>query len=552
MSERTFSDKDVKLKLASFKKLVDKCAKSVSESYPWFKANTVVSTVSASEFSGVEKINITANSKSNNFACILNFSVKDIMTKNAATLRGDILRKFRHNALEWKNAENNEKQAKIEKKQDENADLDKKLVKVNEEKDFTRKEAKEIIARYLTKFLKDRYRDQFKKNKGFGIVADYIANNVLYEIENGKTEFTVRDVIGKFFNINKLNKIAKQEADRYFDSDLQDARTTYLTDKVKELALVSGKELTALNYQQQYEALKSSELQEKFKNLKLNNIGQIKDFCETCAMQIMNMNGLSSIEITYKNEGALGTYIDNGHGNQRLNINLSKIKSTTELYLTIVHELKHAVDSSINQHNADLRGESLKDGRGLLNNISESIKGSGMERGTEGYKFLLKVKRYCYHVNPNERSARNMEINALMLIADTIDDDDVKEKEKFRTSLKAYVDYQQKTINNCSKQGFEALKQEYETLKAKGVDFTETAEKMISERFKYIEDIIARFGDTSIDEEVMDKAKSLHTKFGGRTYAENTSQSEQERIKQEEIIRQSDEEASKARESKEF
>lgn len=520
MENNVVDQKVVQGKLKAFKKIVNDCTKLISSGFPWFKFKT---NPTISSVGGVQKVTYNKDGVP---VCNIDFSTKEVLTKNSAELTNEVYSRLYNAALQWKSGLKNNEKNKEEKKvvaDNKVLNLEGKTLLNKDDTAVTRKRAKEIIAASIQKLLENNYKGKLKKSllhgDEYAAVANAIADRVLTRIDEQRgVDFTAKDIVKTFFDMSKLDEINKQEVSEAFGDVVVSSRLSFISNKVDELSMVPGKELVALGYAQQYEALKSKQLAEQFQNLKINDIHAVKKYCESIANRIMSKAGLNDIKITYKDEGALGQYVDMGYGNHSLNINLSRINSISELTMTITHELTHATDSAVNQVNAKLGIGQIneKTGTGLINNIQESVAGSGMSVGSEGYSYLLRLKNCCYHVNPNERHARQNELASLMFMVENLGGAPGTKNEIVK-SIKAYINYQNKTIEMCRPEKISSMENEFNRLKDKGA-LTHRAVSMIEQRLNYLKQLQqGGFFDASADQETMLEADKLYTKLTGKS-----------------------------------
>lgn len=349
-----------------------------------------------------------------------------------------------------------------------------------------------ILSKYLRDFIAKNYPDDFKK---FNNIADFIAGQIIAE----SSEKDIEKILGKFFDTKKIDVSAIIKVDDFLGKNLSNARISYLSEKASELLI--GKydkdgnyippnkndELVALSYHEQAEELMSTSLIGKFKQIDKNGdftySSEIKDFCVSYARKFFASNGLASIKITFNSKGALGSYYDSGPQNQSFNINLqklNKIHSITELVMTLSHELTHAVDSSLNM----AQGKFNEYGGGLLNDIDEDISRTTLQGS--GLDLLKELKRYCYHINPNERHARINEISALEFMNKASEDDKELQGE-VQKSIARFNVYQQRTvdmINNLPNKIAE-FKSKLKTLG----NVSNSDRKLIEDRIGYLEEM---------------------------------------------------------------
>ena len=340
-----------------------------------------------------------------------------------------------------------------------------------------------LLTRYLEGFLPSYCGEYFTK---FDNISALVANNIVDSMEPDQIE----KMAGIFFDFGTLNYLIDKNISDYASipiEELREARLGALYNKARELWKDQDRQPEAIGVTQQYQALMSDKLKSQFSMLVANqgkglsNTIDIEAFCRNYANTYMESNGLKPIDLTFENIGELGSYIDAGT-KQRININLSKISSVSELVSTLSHELTHAVESSINKSN----GEQTKEGFGLADNISYDISGLSLPKHSPEYKVLRQINYYCYRLNPNERSARYGELSALKFMQSIATTE--KEKEQLSNTIDEFVTYQTQTldiIKRLSENSFMAdIEKRVEEILAS--DIPEADKQLFRERMAYI------------------------------------------------------------------
>ncbi len=308
--------------------------------------------------------------------------------------------------------------------------------------------AKQIIAEYLKNYLPTVYADDFKH---FRAISEFVANQIVSEIG----EQDIEKILSQFFDIAAfgIDDLATAKVDLFLGKS-HSARMSKILGTAADFAVDPEKEILSISYEQQAQALIGGDvsdpnygkLAQKFEATqsgeKCLTGSAVKEFCEFYVHNFLSAHNVKDIDVTFDNKGALGTFYDNGNSHS-ININLQKLKkmgSFAELAMTLSHELTHAVDASRNK----AEGKYNLDGSGLLNDISEDISGSGATGDAKA--LLVRLKRMCYHVNPNERHARMGELSALMFMQKMAGGNSALQ-EDMKKSVARYVKYQQKTID---------------------------------------------------------------------------------------------------------
>lgn len=353
-----------------------------------------------------------------------------------------------------------------------------------------KQEAKEVkdkarataaIAEYLKKFLPKYFADKFEK-------FDHISELIASQIVEGLDEKDFTNILTNFFDLSKLDENAKKLVDKFLGIDFETARLDKVTSKAM-LLFDSDKGVQSLSYLQQAEELLSINNQNLFKEA-LNSgnfIENSKEFCMAYAKSFLAAHNISEIEVTFNNEGELGTFNDTNPPS--ININTSKLSSISEFVQTISHELTHAVDSCANRVNGNFNRE----GGGILNSVDEDTSDCGLKNGTPEYAFLNELKRYCYFVDPSERNARLGELSALKFMEQMSDSDGMGRKgelfNSLSSSIQSYVKYQNKTIKHCE----DLSPAKIESFRSQMNSFGKLPKKALSymeERIDYLEGIV--------------------------------------------------------------
>jgi len=354
-----------------------------------------------------------------------------------------------------------------------------------------KEQAQELLSKYLEVFLSKACGEEFYE-------FDDISSLVAAQIIEGLDSEDLEKMLGLFFDFSQFDDEALSHVASFTEKEVFQLRASKLYQKASDFWKDPDKVPEALNATQQYQALMSMSLKEQFSKVAHKDLKKgaefdvdVEDFCKSYANAFMDSNGLKPIPITFKNEGELGTYIDEGNAHS-ININLSKIYSVTELVSTLSHELTHAVESSINKAN----GGQTPEGFGLADNISYDISGisDGLKNEPsckQALDLLKRLNKYCYHINPNERSARFGELSAIKFMS-AIADTDIAKKE-LRETAESFNRYQTQTYNiltNLSDKNFVSkLKAEVDEVLASNMSAHD--KKFFSDRFDYIKEIIS-------------------------------------------------------------
>jgi len=464
-------------------------------------------TFSAGKNSNEGIISVSAEKGGKGF--YLNLPTKMLINKSALEIRKYLLRQINLAVVSEKEETENKNKTPEQVQQEKDKDI--KLEKPGKE-EITKNKATLILSSYLKGFLADNYAENFKK---FGPVADLIAKRIVESM----TERDMRKLLGAFFDssvLKEVDKLAFNKIDEFIGVT-KTSRITFLSQK-SDYALRKGDDVQSLNYEQQKVALmdvinsNNTNIKEEFNSLGFGSSREEKEnFCIKYVSYFMQSRKLKSIPVTFENKGALGTFRDR-NGEKSININLSKIKSVSELVMTLSHELTHATDSIIND--------------GLQNNIEESITGSGYKSGSDVYGYLLKLKKICYKLNPNERRGRIGELSALQFMVETCNNDDTKEE--LKKSIAKFIRYQENTIKQYNDLALADLEMEAQNLG----QLNGRASEMIRERLNYLKKI-QNDNDFSDELQSIEDAKSYLDKLNGES--ENSSNKTQSQIDEQQL-----------------
>ncbi len=373
---------------------------------------------------------------------------------------------------------------------EKNSDHEAAAEKVAEanQNETNRDKAQKLLATYLEGFLARYYGKHFKE---FDDISQVIAFRILGDLPPEKVE----EMANPFFDFSKIEMDAIEKLAEFKDVEVSELLDECRRDRIYNQAQTfwkePGQEPKAISATNQYLALMSTSLKGEFAKVLseqeaggANKTATLKSFCKTYSDTFLASNGLKPVEVTFDANGDLGTFSDEGTSH-KININLSKINSVSELVSTLSHELTHAVEDAIKKS----QGEVTKEGFGLVNNISNDISENGIDASTEigrrQLDVLKKLNENCYRVNPHERTARYGEISAIKFM------DELATTDRMRAQLEQtvwdFAVYQGKTLGALQTvhddAKFEALMTEanevYSSLPGK-------AKKLFDERMAYL------------------------------------------------------------------
>ncbi len=365
----------------------------------------------------------------------------------------------------------------------------------------TKRKAIECLAGYLNKFLPKYFEGKFKD---FTAISELVASQIISEMG----EEDIEKILGVFFKLENFNDKAEKLVEEFL-GESENARYNHIVGKATELMIDPNKEVVGLNYMQQYEELMSVSIKNKFKEAVNNDsksLSDFKNFCVSYANKFMASRNLNGIEVSFDAEGELGTFYD---GNPpRVNVNLKKIDSISELAMTLSHELTHAVDSCANR----VKGNYNREGGGLFDGMSEDISNSGLKQNSSAYNLLKELKNYCYHVDPNERSARIGELSALKFIESMSKEPGVLKgvnlESQLTVSATKYIAYQEKTAKMVSELSDSKIA-EWRSELSGFSKIPETARNMIKDRIDYLEKMIRSGLMIDAEKESIEAARKL-------------------------------------------
>lgn len=441
------AESKVPKRIKTFVRLLNKLTENINAklaskgfSYKGLKPLSVNNSITYNSSDVTGKYEIIENGENKH----ISFNVKSLLKYSALEL-STIVSKSLITLIAKQNGKDNDKDFVEELLNDKTSESDNEK-KLKQGQNIAK--AREIIADYLKKFLPTVYADDFV---AFDNISNYVANLIISDFDESQVE----QVLGAFFDLETLgiDELATKEIDAILGKT-HSSRVKYLTNRADQLAEDPEKEIIALGYEQQAQALLGGDssdpnyldLSKKFEQM---NNGErclsgsaVKEFCEYYVHNFLHSRNIKDIEVTFNPTGGLGTFHDEAE-TPSININLQKLRkigSYTELAMTLSHELTHASDSAKNK----IDGKMNRDGTGLLNSFDIDIEGVGATGDTR--KLLVDIKSYCYHIDPNERHGRIGELSALLFMQ-KVGSKDANIQREIQESVARYVKYQQKTID---------------------------------------------------------------------------------------------------------
>ena len=407
--------------------------------------------------------------------------------------------------------------------------------------------ARKVVKAYLETYFEKYFGEEIaSKFTSLGPIADFVALEMLEGLDGKQID----DLLKGMFTEEFLQKAAEEAIDfvelgeEAYNSRM-DKSWDFVSEKFKDGPTAAAAPLSS---EKQAEALETNRVSDAYNELKNNKScftsdgllvesKQLKDFCKEYISQYMGANGLRSVRVTFntvdKNGNALeiGTFFDSD--NPRINVNLSKKVTMTELTMTLSHELAHAVDALKNKvqiaEGKKIKGVTMS--RGLADYISDdmSVAESKLKHNPAALKVLGKLNDLCYKVSPNERQARSMELSAIRFMkARATDPETIKEIE---ASAKSFVAYQEKTEAAISSLRGGVLQGLVDEFNSYGIKDPEVL-KLFEEKVKYLEDFIAgRFERNLSDDFERQSIQELESIMG--TGSSSKSRTSSKKVKKE-------------------
>lgn len=243
----------------------------------------------------------------------------------------------------------------------------------------------------------------------------------------------------------------------------------------------------------------------EFASLKSGNMQQIRSFCEKYAKTVLEQSGIDAnlVPITFEPRGAMGEYMDYGN-RQSVNINMNEVvamQNPAEVVMILQHELTHAIDSTKNKS----EGNVTREGYGLTENLVGGLDGIEKDVHAKDNKdrgvvqdYYIRLNEMCYRLNPNERSARQGELTAIMFMKDMQNDDSMKTY--IDKSIESYNRYQRLVVEDAK--NIPGIENEYVSKIQVLIEKGGITDKLIIERLNYLKSLdLAKFNEQQAIEE---------------------------------------------------
>ncbi len=366
--------------------------------------------------------------------------------------------------------------------------------------------ARKVVKAYLETYFEKYFGEEIaSKFTSLGPIADFVALEMLEGLEGKQIDELLRGMFTEEF----LQKAASEAMDfisigeEAYDSRMEKS-WGFVSEKFKDGPEAAA---TPLSSEKQAEALKTNRVADTFNDLKndsscftsdglLVESKKLKDFCKEYISQYMGANGLKSVRVTFNtvdkngNPLEIGTFFDSD--NPRVNVNLSKKVTLTELVMTLSHELAHAVDSIKNKvqisEGKKIKGVTMS--RGLADYISDDMSEAKkkLKSNPQALRVLDEITDLCYKVSPNERNARRMELSALRFMKEMANDPATKRE--LAQSASGFAIYQQRTQEAIARLRGGRLEELVAKFESFGIKDPEIL-KIFDERKKYLKDFLS-------------------------------------------------------------
>ncbi len=356
-----------------------------------------------------------------------------------------------------------------------------------------------------------------------------LANLIKY-IANG-----LKELFGEKYSADKINAISKNIADNYANAyggienaygEMFDASKLKSDPSIEDLNLAriskilqnaekqraEANPVGEMSYAQQASALLSEKTKVAFERMKTGEAGQLQEFCVKFIGNFVTSNGydVSSVEVEFINNpnGPQGRFVD---GNQKkIQVNLAKVKNTTDLVMTMTHEGTHAIDALNNEY-------SQKAG-GLIDACrSKKPETLGLDPLSKEGKLLRYLNNAAYHLDPNERRGRIGELAGLKFMTNFADD--AATKTEIAKNITSFNNYQQRTIQIAT--DLQSLDSKYSLTNLKNSFFdvysslTETQRDAITQQLDYLERVLNNGIDLTAERQSVLNSRDVRSELSG-------------------------------------
>ena len=285
--------------------------------------------------------------------------------------------------------------------------------------------------------------------------------------------------------------------------------------KNAETALENGDDALSMAYYSQAKEILDVQVSENFEKVQeegFKNKEAVKPFVTSLVAKTLTAYGIElndSVVVTFNDDPTVGRFF-NGTP-KRINVDVSKVKSVTDLAMTIVHEVKHCADAFSQDGAID---ENERRTKGLMGSFEhEKISKYGLKKNSAEYKLLDMLNKTCYYLDPNERSARIAEFGALEFMKKMAggDKDLMADVDH---NIGSYASYIQNEIvrratdlqNPKSKTNLQNIIEEYNKMRPRLSDEVCVA---IEKRIAYLQELCQRGFDFSAEKQALKQADML-------------------------------------------
>lgn len=333
-----------------------------------------------------------------------------------------------------------------------------------------------------------------------------VSKFIVDDLEQQSTPVEFDNVVNSMFGSNVDNVKSSKE--------LFSQRNKKLV-KNAELAHENGEDALSMAYYAQAQEILDVQVSENFEKVQeegFKNKEAVKPFVTSLVAKTLTAYGIElndSVVVTFNDDPTVGRFF-NGTP-KRINVDVSKVKSVTDLAMTIAHEVKHCADAFSQDGVID---ENERRTKGLMGSFEhEKISKYGLKKNSAEYKLLDMLNKTCYYLDPNERSARIAEFGALEFMKKMAggDKDLMADVDH---NIGSYASYIQNEIvrratdlqNPKSKTNLQNIMEEYNKMRPRLSDEVCVA---IEKRIAYLQELCQRGFDFSAEKQALKQADML-------------------------------------------
>lgn len=173
-------------------------------------------------------------------------------------------------------------------------------------------------------------------------------------------------------------------------------------------------------------------------------------FVETYVNDFLSQSGKPPVVVTFNTTGEIGKFYNSNP--PRINVDLNKVTNVTDLAMACSHELTHYLDDAKTvARKKQLTGSNftrseVENIKASLLNPQENISKEEMAERKSTYNLLARLQNMSYHLDPDERSGRLGELNALRTVQ-SYADGRLNLKNEIANNVDTFNAYQTTTIN---------------------------------------------------------------------------------------------------------